>query len=184
MVRTLRSFGPEGQGPDLVLLNRQNDYHRDHRYTAQLVLDASFLLTVPFMCPEVRHLDRMPVIAYWFDHFREGGVFRPDVVVPIEAALDVKAEMVLAHESQFFEWLPYNTGQVDQVPSDLDGRRAFARAGVEERAARIADRCRELAPDRVPEGCRFAEAFQISEYGRRPNPEELPKLFPLADPES
>src|SRR5438270_10519631 len=39
MVRLIRGFGPPGQGPDLVLLNRPNDYHRDHRYAAQLVLD-------------------------------------------------------------------------------------------------------------------------------------------------
>src|SRR5947209_4396057 len=43
MIRLIRSWGPEGQGPDLVLFNRPNDYHRDHRYTAQLVLDATFM---------------------------------------------------------------------------------------------------------------------------------------------
>ncbi|MCC2669392.1 MAG: hypothetical protein K0Q72_1863, partial [Armatimonadetes bacterium] len=30
----------------------------------------------------------------------------------------------------------------------------------------------------VPEGCRFTEAFQISEYGRQPTTEELARLFP------
>src|SRR3712207_7656203 len=46
------SWGPPGVGPDLVLVNRPNDYHRDHRYTAQLVLDATYLLTVPLMAPD------------------------------------------------------------------------------------------------------------------------------------
>src|SRR5688500_17030628 len=36
MVRTIPGFGPPGQGPDLVLLNRPNDYHRDHRYSSRL----------------------------------------------------------------------------------------------------------------------------------------------------
>src|SRR4051812_30306331 len=39
MIRLIRSWGEPGQGPDLVLLNRPCDYHRDHRYAAQLVLD-------------------------------------------------------------------------------------------------------------------------------------------------
>jgi len=28
---------------------------------------------------------------------------------------------------------------------------------------------------------KYAEAFEICEYGRRPSPEELKKLFPLAE---
>ena len=75
MVRIIRSYGPPGHGPDLVLLNRPNDYHRDHRYTAQLVLDATYMLTVPPMCPDTRHLEHMPVFAYWNDVFTEGGSF-------------------------------------------------------------------------------------------------------------
>jgi LmbE family N-acetylglucosaminyl deacetylase len=179
MVRVIRSWGPEGHGPDLVLFNRHNDYHRDHRYAAQLVLDATFMLTVPLMCPETRHLDRMPVFAYWYDGFREGGVFRPDVVVPIDGVLEEKTDIGIHHESQLFEWLPYNTGTLDQVPADAEGRRRFTRAWIERRGKWVADGCRELAPGRVPAGCVYAEAFQISEYGRRPKPEELATLFPV-----
>jgi LmbE family N-acetylglucosaminyl deacetylase len=182
MVRLIRSWGPEGKGPDLVLVNRPNDYHRDHRYTAQLVLDATFMLTVPLMCPDVRHLDRMPVFAYWFDRFREGGVFRPDVVVPIDDVMDVKVDIALAHESQLFEWLPFNSGTLADVPSDPWHRREYAREKLEARARWVADGCRELAPQLVPEGCELAEAFQISEYGRRSEAEEIPELFPLPPP--
>lgn len=179
MIRLIRAWGPPGQGPDLVLFNRPNDYHRDHRYTAQLVLDATFMLTVPLMCPDVRHLDRMPVFAYWFDRFREGGLFRPDVVVPIDSVLERKAELALAHESQLFEWLPYNAGTAANVPSDAEGRRRYARERMEARGAWVAEACRESAPGLVPGGCRAAEAFQISEYGRQPGPEELSALFPM-----
>ena len=56
MVNVIRRFGPPGHGPDMLLLNRPCDYHRDHRYAAQLVLDATYMLTVPMMCPETRHL--------------------------------------------------------------------------------------------------------------------------------
>jgi len=178
LIRVIRSWGPEGQGPDLVVVNRPNDYHRDHRYTAQAVLDTTYVLTVPFMCPDVRHLDRMPVFAYWFDRFREGGTFRPDVVVPIDAVLDAKTEIVMAHESQFFEWLPYNAGTLDQVPADTQSRRAFTRTLAGDRARRAAEACRERNPESVPATCEFAEAYQISEYGRQPSPTDLLRLFP------
>jgi len=178
MIRLIRSWGPKGIGPDLVIVNRPNDYHRDHRYTAQLVLDSAYLLTVPLMCPETKHLRAMPVIAYWYDGFREGGVFRPNVVVPVDEVLEEKTEIACAHASQVFEWLPYNAGKQDQVPSDPEDRREYARERMEQRAHRVANACLELAPHLLPDGCRYAEAFQISEYGREPRPEELRQLFP------
>lgn len=178
LVRLIRQWGPEGQGPDLVIVNRPTDYHRDHRYTAQAVLDTTYVLTVPLMCPEVRHLDRMPVFAYWHDLFREGGAFRPDVAVPIDSVLETKIDLVSAHESQFFEWLPYNQGTLGQVPADPLGRRALIRHYLEGRGDRATAACRAHHPGLVPEGVRLTEAFQISEYGRQPSAEELARLFP------
>ena len=183
MIRLIRSVGPKGQGPDVVFLNRPNDYHRDHRYTARLVLDATYMLTVPSMCPDTPHLARMPVFAYWYDDFTEGGAFRPDVVVPVDDALDAKVQMICAHASQFFEWLPFNAGILDQVPPDADARREWIRIRYEQRAAELYEK---MAPalirlsGLVPQ--RYAEAFQISEYGRQPTTEELYTLFPIPKP--
>lgn len=174
MIRLIRSFGPPGLGPDLVLLNRPNDYHRDHRYAAQLVLDATYMLTVPPMCPDTRHLDRMPVFAYWQDGFTEGGVFRADATVAIDAVFEQKMDMVCAHASQFFEWLPYNAGTLAEFPTDPAARREKV---AERYRARAAAR-REMCGGLLPPGIRYAEAFQISEYGRRPDAEELRELFP------
>jgi LmbE family N-acetylglucosaminyl deacetylase len=182
LVRVIRSWGPPGVGPDLVLTNRPNDYHRDHRYTAQAVLDTSYLLTVPLMCPDTPHLARMPVFAYWFDGFAEGGAFRPDVVVPVDGELEVLTWIGLAHASQSLEWLPYNAGVLDQVPTDDAGRAEFVRSRMEARKCRVAEGCRRAGAGIVPEGCELAEAFQVSEYGRRPAPEELALLFPLDPP--
>ncbi|MDX1932571.1 MAG: PIG-L deacetylase family protein, partial [Capsulimonadales bacterium] len=94
MVRCIRTFGEPGKGPDLVLFNRPQDYHRDHRYAAQLVLDATYMLTVPLMCPDTRHLDRMPVFAYWYDDFREVTPFRPEIAVAIDDVIEQKIDMV------------------------------------------------------------------------------------------
>jgi N-acetylglucosamine malate deacetylase 1 len=176
MVRLIRGCGTPGQGPDLVLLNRPNDYHRDHRYSAWLALDATYMLTVPMFCPDSRHLDRMPVFAYWFDRFTEGGIFRPDVVVPIDSVMQEKASMALEHESQLFEWLPFNAGTADSVPADAAGRREYVNRRVRERAARVKDGC--YPSGQAPADFAYAEAFQISEYGHRPSAEELRELFP------
>jgi N-acetylglucosamine malate deacetylase 1 len=173
VIRLIRAAGPPGMGPDLVLFNRPNDYHRDHRNASQLVLDAAYLLTVPLMCPDTPHLARMPVLAYWWDRFREGGAFRTDVVVPIDPVLEQKVRMGMEHASQLYEWLPYNAGKLENVPEDPDGRLAFARERFEARAAAVREQC---APDAA---FHFAEAFQISEYGRQPAASELEELFPL-----
>jgi LmbE family N-acetylglucosaminyl deacetylase len=46
---------------DLVLAPRPNDYHPDHRYTAILVQDAAYMVTVPFICPDVPALKENPI---------------------------------------------------------------------------------------------------------------------------
>ena len=46
---------------DIVLGHRPEDYHPDHRAVGQLVRDASYMVTVPFFCPDTPHLERNPV---------------------------------------------------------------------------------------------------------------------------
>ncbi len=183
LVRCIRRCGEPGQGPDLVLFNRPQDYHRDHRYASQMVLDATYMLTVPLLCPDTRHLDRMPVFAYWYDDFRDAAPFRADIAVPIDDVLERKADMAAAHESQVFEWLPYNAERLDSVPppSDTAARRNMM---VEQMRARGAWR-RQNAADCLekwfgPNATQYAEAFQICEYGRVPGEAELRELFPLS----
>lgn len=180
VVRCIRSFGPAGKGPDLVLLNRPVDYHRDHRYTAQLVLDATYMLTVPIMCPETRHLDRMPVFAYWHDDFREAQAFRADVVVPVDSVFEAKVDMACAHVSQVFEWLPYNFGRLHEVPAaaDAEGRRKMVAGWIGERDGKRARGVAAGATAATEVAARAVEAFQICEYGRVPDRNEIREIFP------
>lgn len=177
MIRAIRSFGEVGRGPDLILVNRPNDYHRDHRMTAQLVLDAAYLLTVPLVCADVPALTRMPVILYWYDDFTEPAPFRADVVVDIGSVLETKVEMVCQHESQFAEWIPYSMGR-----SPLPLTAAQMRAWVTDWLAQDARRARAAgergSPRVAPAGAfEFAEAFQVSEYGTQPTAEWLREMF-------
>jgi LmbE family N-acetylglucosaminyl deacetylase len=178
MIRAIRGFGPIGQGPDLIITNRPCDYHRDHRLTAQLVLDALYMLTVPLACPDMPHLRRLPVVAYWQDGFTESGQFRADIAVGIDAAIEQKVSAVLEHVSQFMEWIPYNAGSHDafaDFPTDRKAQAERIQTLYRLRAEAIAQRWSDLLG---PED-RYAEAFQISDYGRRPERDELRELFPV-----
>src|SRR6266849_2028392 len=53
VIRIIREFEP-----DLVLSPRPNDYHPDHRYTAILVQDAAYMVTVPNTVSLTSHLLR------------------------------------------------------------------------------------------------------------------------------
>lgn len=179
VVQAIRGFGPVGMGPDLILTNRPCDYHRDHRYGAQLVLDALYMLTVPLACPQAPHLRRLPVVAYWQDGFTEAGPFRADAAIAIDGTIGKKVKAVCEHASQFFEWIPYNAGSHDafaDFPSDRAMQEARLDALYRARAEREAERWRSILPDET----RYAEAFQISDYGTRPADGEMRALFPTS----
>ena len=117
VIRLIRTFRP-----DLVLTHRPNDYHPDHRYTSQLVQDAAYLVTVPAIEPGMPHLPRDPVIAYLPDDFQKPYPFQPAVVVDIGSVFDRMVAMLHCHTSQFYEWLPYNAGHLDDVPAEPSQR--------------------------------------------------------------
>lgn len=170
MIRMIRNTGSPGRGPDLILCNRPCDYHRDHRYTAQLVVDAGYMLTVPFVCPDTQALERMPVFAYWQDGFTESGAFRPDACVPIDSVIETKLDMMLAHASQYLEWLPFNAD-----PAAYEG--PLSHEEVRPRLANRSRRTAERYADLLPAGAQYAEAFQICEYGSVPTKEEFVEML-------
>jgi LmbE family N-acetylglucosaminyl deacetylase len=160
--------------PDLVLGPRPNDYHPDHRYCAELVQDAAYLLIVPNVCPDTPALDSNPVIGYVADHFRKPAPFEPDVVLDVTDVEDRKIDALHCHESQMYEWLPYTFGELDAVPEGDAARREWlASDGLGHLAANtemnVADRFRDDLVRRYgPEAgaaAEHAEAVEISEYG-------------------
>jgi len=100
LIRLIREFGP-----DLVLSHRPNDYHPDHRATGQLVMDCSYLLTVPNNVALTDILPRQPVILSFSDSFTRPYPFHADVVVGIDEVIERKLDMVHCHTSQVYEWL-------------------------------------------------------------------------------
>jgi N-acetylglucosamine malate deacetylase 1 len=180
VIRLIRSYRP-----DLVLTHRLNDYHPDHRATSTLVQDAAYLLSVPSICPDVPHLGRSPVIAYLSDDFLRPYPFTPDVVVDVTSVWPAKVAMLHAHESQFYEWLPYNAGHSGEVPAGAEARQAWLSARMASLAEHLAERCRaQLIATYGPErgaAVRLAEAFETSEYGAPLDAPTRARLFLTPD---
>ncbi len=165
---------------DLVLGPRPNDYHPDHRYTGVLLGDAAFMVTVPNVRPDVPSLRKNPVFLYYQDHFQKPNVFTPDIVVDISDTYEKKIDALDAHVSQFYEWLPWLDGKLDEVPKDPKARREWlkkARFSTITPAVRAA--LEKTYGVGVAAKIQQAEAFEICEYGRRPNAAEIKRLFPF-----
>jgi LmbE family N-acetylglucosaminyl deacetylase len=183
VIRLIRSYRP-----DLILTHRSNDYHPDHRFTSLLVQDASYLLTVPAICPEVPHLAACPVILHFSDAFTRPCRFEPHVVVDIDSVFDRLVAMLHRHESQFYEWLPYNAGYPEQVPRGDDDRRAWLGERMRRRLEPLADRYRDLVlrtyGDDHGTRVRLIEAFEVSEYGAPLDAAAHARLFPFLPPDA
>jgi LmbE family N-acetylglucosaminyl deacetylase len=166
---------------DIVIAHRPNDYHPDHRYVGVLVQDSAYMVTVPKFCPETPHLRNNPVFLYSEDGFERPNPFRADIVVAIDEVIDKKVEALMTMESQFVEGGANGSEPKDAAEREARRQRGFA--GFKARAAATADRHRkkllELYGEEAGAKVRYAEAFEICEYGRRPSAEEIRRLFPF-----
>jgi len=164
---------------DIVLAPRPNDYHPDHRYTGILVQDASFMVTVPDIVPDTPALRKNPVFLYFSDRFTRPQPFRPDIVISIDDVYGKKIDMLDAHVSQFYEWLPWHDEQLDQVPKDPAERKKWL---ATYRSKSVPPEWREALQKRYGGDATqivHAEAFEITEYGRQPSEDEIRRLFPF-----
>lgn len=168
---------------DLVLTHRLNDYHPDHRCTSQLVQDAAYTVTIPNISALTPHLMRNPVNGYVSDEFQKPYPFSPNIGVSIDDVIDKKFDMLHCHESQFYEWLPYNKNVLDQVPEGSKERKKWLKKQRESEFRAIADKHRGVLINRygkrIGSKVVYAEAFEISEYGGELTGELARALFPF-----
>ena len=178
VVRLIREFDA-----DVVISHRPNDYHPDHRYTAQVIQDAAYMVTVPLFLPEVPALRHNPVFMYFMDRFEKPYPFTPDVGVAVDDMMLVKWRMLDAMESQVYEWLPWHEGVLESVPSDPDKRMKLLQkfwSPIFKRATKMG---RPALNRWYGKGeaakITFAELFEVSEYGQQPDEQLLRKIFPF-----
>lgn len=171
---------------DIVISHRPWDYHPDHRYTGILVQDAAFMVTVPFFCPDVPHLKKNPVFLYSSDRFTKPYPFTADVVVAVDSVFDQKVDALTALVSQAFEGGAGGSAErLARVPpaSAPQERKAWLHERWARRQGGEANRFREELIRayglEVGSKVKYAEAFEVCEYGARPSKERLQELFPF-----
>jgi LmbE family N-acetylglucosaminyl deacetylase len=179
VIREIRNWNA-----DVVLGLRPNDYHPDHRNAGKLVEDASYMVAVPNVAADVPALKKNPVFLYMQDHFKRPNPFSHDIVVGIDEVLDKKVDGLNEHTSQMYEWLPWigNGGEVDKsVPADPAARKEWLKKrwvdrkmSPEQRAGLEKWYGKEKAAT-----FKFAESFEITEYGSQPSEAEIRRLFPV-----
>lgn len=182
--RTIARLIREWQA-DVVISHRPNDYHPDHRYTGVLVMDAAYMVQVPFFGPEVPPLRRNPVFLFSEDRFQKPNPFSGDIVVAIDDVIEKKLAVVEAMESQFYEGgcCDVPAGGLPQDAAGKAARKKEVRDAFSQRFASTADRFRARLAARYGQQrastIKYAEAFEICEYGRQPDEAEIRRLFPF-----
>jgi LmbE family N-acetylglucosaminyl deacetylase len=168
---------------DIVLCPRTCDYHPDHRYTGVLVEDAAVLVAAPFFVTDTPPCPRNPVILYYSDNFKKPYPFDPVIIVGIDDVIDKKRACIEAMPSQFADKDSWMGRYLPGVPEDDEGRKNFIRDWLIERDADVANDYRDLLVRRYGEErgrqIRYAEAFELCQYGSQPSVAELGEMFPV-----
>lgn len=179
IVRLIREWNT-----DVILSHRPSDMNVDHRYASLAVRDAIGLVNVPGFLPNVSPLQKEPLMLYFenplilyfietaqgplsFSAGRERPAFRPDVAVAIDDVWEKKIDMLDAHVSQVYEFIPSMFG-ISGVPTTPVERRQWLEQKL---SGPLPDPVREAlfnwygadAPQ-----IQAAEAFEFSEYGGPP----------------
>ncbi|MCW5964681.1 MAG: PIG-L family deacetylase [Bryobacterales bacterium] len=175
IIRRIRSWNA-----DIVIAPRTNDYHPDHRYTAMLVQDAAYMVIVPNIASDTPALKKNPVFLYFSDNFQRPNPFRPDITVAIDGVWEQKVDALDAQDSQFYEWLPWTAGRLNEVPKDPKARRAWlAKSRMGSITPAMRESLERLYGKERAAKVQHAEAFELCEYGRQPSPDELKAMFPF-----
>jgi LmbE family N-acetylglucosaminyl deacetylase len=166
---------------DIVMGHRPYDYHADHRYTGVLMDDAAVLVVAPFFVPDSPPTKVNPIFLYYSDGFQDPKPFNPTIVVGIDEVADKKWQCVSAMPSQFGDKDSWQGRTLPNVPAGDRERQAYLLDLVKKRNAAVAEQYRErlvaLYGPEAGKKIQYAEAFQLSQYGRQVNVDQLKQLF-------
>jgi LmbE family N-acetylglucosaminyl deacetylase len=169
---------------DIVMSHRPNDYHPDHRYVGVLVQDSAYMVGVPFFCPDVKPLKSNPVFLFYSDNFQRPTPFTPDIAVSLDSVIDKKLDAIDTLVSQFYEGGALgNAGMLPKEAAKQAERKRQVRDSFAKRSQTVAQKYRSALEQwygkEKAATIGHAEAFEICEYGRRPDKAEIAKLFPF-----
>ena len=141
--------------------------------------DAAYMVAVPNVAPDTPPLEKNPVFLYTSDRFQTPNPFNPQITVSIDQTFDKKMSGLDAHESQFYEWLPWIGGYLDKVPADREERIDWLKS-IYNRPVTTEQRA-SLKKWYGDAGAivKYVESFQVCEYGKQPTDAEIRQLFPM-----
>lgn len=182
--RTVADLIREWQA-DIVLCHRPYDYHPDHRYTGELVQDAAVVVVAPFFSTNTEPTRKNPVFMFYSDGFKKPYPFDPAIVVDIGAAAEQKWQCIGAMPSQFADEHSWQASYRADIPKDPEAREARILELVQKSNEAVADQYREklieLYGEEKGKAVRYAEAFELCQYGTQLSTEQLKALFPGFD---
>ena len=171
---------------DIVLGLRPNDYHPDHRNAGKVVIDASYMVIVPNVCPDTPPLNKNPLFLFMQDRFRRPYKHQPDVVIAIDETIELKIDGLHAHTSQMYEWLPWTNGgdaSVAKIPTSTKERREWLAKRTKSRSGIISlEKMNSLEKwygKDIAKSIKYVESFEVAEYGMQPTDKDLRELFPM-----
>lgn len=170
---------------DLVLFHRPYDYHPDHRYTGVLLQDAAVLVAAPFFMPLTAPTEQNPIFMYYSDNFEKPYATEPTIVVGIDEVAENKWNCIRSMPSQFKDADSWGGRYLPDVPQDAQERQEYILGFHQKRVASVADKYRQrlielYGPDKG-KNFKYAEAFELCQYGRQVSVEELKEIFPSYD---
>lgn len=167
---------------DIVLCHRPYDYHPDHRYTGELVQDAAVVVVAPFFSTNTNPTKRNPVFMFYSDGFKKPYPFDPAIVVDIGSAAENKWQCIEAMPSQFADEHSWQASYRSDIPKDPESRKAHILELVKKNNEAVADQYREklieLYGQEKGNAVKYAEAFELCQYGTQLSTEQLKALFP------
>lgn len=172
---------------DVVMTHPAYDYHPDHRHTSTLVQDAAFMVTVPLANPTVPYLRNNPVFLYMLGRLENPNKPQTEIIVDISSVLEKKADVVDAHYSQLYEWLPW----INQNPlGDVDVNDKASRIkylytyllGRGKATERDAAAIKRWYGDQTDvKSMKSVERYEVCPFGKQVSDDELKRLLPIFD---
>ena len=167
---------------DIVLSHRPWDYHPDHRAVGKLAEDAAVVVAAPYFAPYTKPTPRNPIFLFYSDGFKKPYPFDPILAVGFDEAAQKKWDCISALPSQFGDADSWQARYGRNVPTDEAGRKAFLLDTVKQRSADVANQYRtllvQLYGEQKGRSIKYAEAFELNQYGSAATVDELKKMFP------
>jgi len=167
---------------DIVLSHRPYDYHPDHRAVGQLANDTAVVVAAPFFAPYTPPVKLNPVYLYYSDAFTHPYAFDPILAVGIDAVAQKKWDCIAALPSQFADADSWQARYRTNIPTEENARKAALMEIVKKSNADVADQYRNLLVKLYGEqkgrGFKYAEAFELNQYGTAATEDNLKAVFP------